>query len=720
MQRRSTSTKSTLLTKFTLLLIVLALSLGASVLIGADKKKKSNKASGQSSAAASVPQMDEEKRALHVLNRLTFGPRPGDVDLVSKMGVDKWIEQQLHPDTIDDSAVGARLAPLRTLNMSTKEIVETFPTPQAIQAIATGRMDLPSDPTKRAIYEAAVANYKAAQERKNDNNGQQGNGQGGTTQNQQANQQAANQQAEDANGLNPSMADPNNSNDMAVKAKREEHQEARMYAELKAQEILDMQPDQRYDAIMKLSPQERQVMLRSFNNNNGDRQQLLNDLSPQQRETLMALTNPQQVVALELQEGKILRAAYSERQLEEVMTDFWFNHFNVFINKGPDRYLITSYERDVIRPRVFGKFKDLLLATAQSPAMLFYLDNWQSVGPNSDVAQGRGGNGNRRPNGNFRRRQNQAKNKGQQQQQRRGLNENYAREIMELHTLSVDGGYTQKDVTELAKILTGWTIDPPQRGGGFVFNQRWHEPGKKTFLGQTFKEDGQKEGERAIELLAKNPSTANFISRKLAMRFVSDTPPQTLVDRMAQTFLKSDGDIREVLRTMFQSPEFWAADSYRAKVKTPLEFVVSSIRATNADVTNVQPLVFTLNRMGMPLYGMQPPTGYSMKQDAWVNSSALLDRMNFALALGSGRLNGIQIDQQHIFNGTAPTDATSAQAALEQAILDGDVSAQTHQTISKQLSDPQVTGRKLDDPARPPNVGVIAGLILGSPEFQRR
>ncbi|HTC95004.1 MAG TPA: DUF1800 domain-containing protein [Terriglobales bacterium] len=712
MLRRLTSAKFTLLTKFTFLLIVLALSLGASVLIGADKKKKSNKASEQSSAAASIPQMDEEKRALHVLNRLTFGPRPGDVDLVSKMGVDQWIEQQLHPDTIDDSAVGARLAPLRTLNMSTKEIVESFPTPQTIQAIATGRMDLPSDPTKRAIYEAAVANYKAAQERKNDNNGQQGNLQAAATQNQQGNQQA-----EDANGPNPTMADPNNSNDMAAKARREERQEARMYAELKGQEILDMQPDQRYDAIMKLSPEERQAMLRSFNNNNGDRQQLLNDLSPQQRETLMALTNPQQVVALELQEGKILRAAYSERQLEEVMTDFWFNHFNVFINKGPDRYLITSYERDVIRPHVFGKFKDLLLATAQSPAMLFYLDNWQSVGPNSDVAQGRGGKGKRRRN--FRRAQNQAKNKSQQQQ-RRGLNENYAREIMELHTLGVDGGYTQKDVTELARILTGWTIDQPRLGGDFVFNERWHEPGKKTFLGQTFKEGGQKEGERAIELLAKNPSTAKFISRKLAMRFVSDTPPQALVDRMAQTFLKSDGDIREVLRIMFKSPEFWSADSYRAKVKTPLEFVVSSIRATNADVTNVQPLVQTLNRMGMPLYGMQPPTGYSMKQDAWVNSSALLDRMNFALALGGGRLNGIQIDPQHIFNGTAPQDAATAQAALEQALLAGDVSAQTHQTIGKQLSDPQVTGRRLDDPSRPPNVGVIAGLILGSPEFQRR
>ncbi|HTD23151.1 MAG TPA: DUF1800 family protein [Terriglobales bacterium] len=718
--------------KFILLLIVLALSVCVSLVVGADKKKKSNKASAQSS----IPQIEEEKRALHVLNRLTFGPRPGDVDSVSKLGVDKWIDQQLHPDKIDDSALETRLAPLRTLSMSTHDIVDNFPPPQIIRAVAEGKMDMPSDPAKRAIYQSAIDNYKALQERKNENAQQDPPAQTG---NQQAgnqpgpNPQAPNQQAGDPNMANGNMADPaDNSDDPAVRQKKQQQREARMYAELKAQELLDLPSDQRYAAIMKLSPQERQVMNRTLSND--DRQQMLNELTPQQRETFIALNNPQQVVALELQEGKILRAAYSERQLEEVMTDFWFNHFNVFINKGPDRYLITAYERDVIRPHVFGKFKDLLMATAQSPAMLFYLDNWQSVGPDSDVAlrgQGRYGNGNgkfnpRRPfgGGQARRPQQQQQRPQQQQQkaqqQRRGLNENYAREIMELHTLGVDGGYTQKDVTELAKVLTGWTIREPQRGGDFEYNEHMHQPGSKSFLGQTIKEDGQHEGERAIEMLAKSPSTAKFISRKLAMRFVSDTPPQALVDRMAQTYLKSDGDIREVLRTMFKSPEFWATDSYRAKVKTPLEFVVSSIRATNADVSNVQPLVGTLNRMGMPLYGMQPPTGYSMKQEAWVNSSALLDRMNFALALGNGRLNGIQIDQQHIFNGTTPTDAAAAQAVLEQALLDGDISAQTHETISKQLSDPKVTGRKLDDPARPPNVGVIAGLILGSPEFQRR
>ena len=689
MQQGSTSRK------FPLLIVVLTLIFGStSLLIGADKKKKASQAQEKSALAP----MPEEKRALHVLNRLAFGPRPGDVERVSKMGVDKWIEQQLHPSGIDNAALETRLAPLRTLSMSTREMVESFPPPQVIRAISEGKMAMPSDPARRAIYLSAVARYQQVQEQKADKS---------------SDSQAKNQPAQVSQpGQNQEM------DDSPDKGKRQQRLEDRMYAELKGQEILDLPAEQRYDAIMKLSPDDRRMLEASLKGD--DRQQMLGQLSPQQRETVMALNNPQQVVAVELQEGKVLRAAYSERQLEEVMTDFWFNHFNVFINKGPERYMITAYERDVIRPRVFGKFKDLLMATAESPAMLFYLDNWQSVGPDSDVAQGRRpGNGGFNRRGRFAR-QNPPRRPQQQQQQRRGLNENYAREIMELHTLGVDGGYTQKDVTELAKILTGWTIREPQRGGDFEFNEHMHQPGKKTLLGKTFKGDGQREGERAIEMLAKHPSTAQFISHKLALRFVSDDPPPALVDRMAQTFLKTDGDIREVLRTLFKSPEFWAVDSYRAKVKTPFEFVVSSLRATNAEMADAMPIVQNLNRMGMPLYGMQPPTGYSMKQETWVNSAALLDRMNFALALGSGRMNGAQVDPQHVFNGNAPQDAAGIQAALEQALLAGDVSTQTHETISKQLSDPQVTGRRLDDPARAPNAGVIAGLILGSPEFQRR
>jgi uncharacterized protein (DUF1800 family) len=301
-----------------------------------------------------------------------------------------------------------------------------------------------------------------------------------------------------------------------------------------------------------------------------------------------------------------------------------------------------------------------------------------------------------------------------------GLNENYAREIMELHTLGVDGGYTQKDVTELAKVLTGWSIEKPQQGGGFRFNERAHEPGTKYVLGHKIGSRGESEGMEMLDVLAHHPSTAKFISRKLAMRFVSDNPPQELVDRMAETFLKKDGDIKEVLRTLFKSPEFWATDAYRAKVKTPLEFVASAARASGADIQNALPMVQFLNRMGMPLYGMQPPTGYSMKGEAWVNSSALLNRMNFALTLGTGHLQGASLDTQALLRGATPPDADAALAILEKDLLAGDVSPQTHAVIQKQLDDPKVTQRKLDDPKRAPNAGAIAGLIMGSPEFQKR
>jgi len=223
-----------------------------------------------------------------------------------------------------------------------------------------------------------------------------------------------------------------------------------------------------------------------------------------------------------------------------------------------------------------------------------------------------------------------------------------------------------------------------------------------------------------LDLLARDPHTAQFISRKLALRFVSDDPPQALVDRMAQTFLKSNGDIREVLRTLFRSPEFWAPETYRAKVKTPLEFVVSAVRASGAEVTDAMPLVQTLNRMGMPLYGMQTPNGYSWKADAWVNSNALLTRMNFALALGSGHMRGAQVDISQLLGGPPPADGDKGLAMLEQTLLNGELSKSTHETIEKRLVDPQVTQRRLDDPSRPPNFGVVAGLLLGSPEFQRR
>jgi uncharacterized protein (DUF1800 family) len=638
---------------------------------------------------AATAQMDEKARALHALNRLAFGPRPGDVERVAAMGVDKWIDQQLRPDKIDDHALDARLEQFRTLRMSTREMVENFPPPQVIKAIAEGKQSMPSDSARRAVYEAQLERYQEKKEQK---------------------QEAANTDSSSAGGSGKAaqMSDDE-------QARRRED---RLYADLKSEDLLDLPPDQRMKAILKMSPEDQRALEASLK---GDRRdEFMEGMKPQQRETLMALNNPQQVVTSELVQSKLLRAIYSDRQLEEVMTDFWFNHFNVFIGKGADRYMLTGYERDVIRPRALGKFEDLLVATAQSPAMLFYLDNWLSVGPNSDFA-----NGIPKRNNNYNWRRpprpprpapvKQAKGK------RSGLNENYGRELMELHTLGVNGGYTQNDVTEAARVLTGWTLKQPREGGGFVFEERMHEPGDKRVLGHRIKSGGEKEGRDLLHLLARHPSTAKFISTRLAMRFVSDDPPSTLIDRMTQTFLKKNGDIGEVLKAMFHSPEFWAPESYRAKVKTPLEFVVSAVRTSGAEVSDALPLARQLQTLGMPLYGMQPPTGYSMKADAWVNSSALLGRMNFALALTAGKLKGVQVDPGQMLGASAsPADSQGTLTALENNLLAGNVSRQTHDTIAAQMNDPKISQRQLDNPARPPNTSAIAGLLLGSPEFQRR
>ncbi|MGB9253424.1 MAG: DUF1800 domain-containing protein [Candidatus Korobacteraceae bacterium] len=477
-----------------------------------------------------------------------------------------------------------------------------------------------------------------------------------------------------------------------------------------------------------------------------------------------------------MRSAKLLRAVYSDRQLEEVLTDFWFNHFNIFIGKGADHYLVTSYERDVIRPHVLGKFKDLLIATAQSPAMLFYLDNWQSEGPDSDAALGKPANPG--PRAYMQRRgiypppartQQPNPQANQQQKRRSGLNENYARELMELHTLGVNGGYTQHDVTEVARVFTGWTLDQPGQGGGFIYRPPLHEPGDKIVLGHHIKDAGESEGLEVLNLLASQPATARFVSTELAQRFVSDNPPPTLIDAMSKSYLRSDGDIRQVLETMFHSREFWAPEAYRARVKTPFEFVVSSLRATQAEVTDPQPLLATLNKMGEQLYGCQPPTGYSTKSDVWVNSAALLDRMNFGLTLTTNKLPGTTFDLAQLMaygtsgssspqnNGVASTataamaparpqadsapasdnmlnaastappaaatnetiDPYQVQLTLEQTLLAGDVSKQTHDTIQERIVSPENVAEN-QNPNRPPNVNVIAGLLLGSPEFQRK
>jgi uncharacterized protein (DUF1800 family) len=654
------------------------------------------------------PTTDQRQSALHALDRLTFGPRPGEVDAVLAVGVDKWIDQQLQPERIDDSAMQTRLADYRTLQMSTHEMVLAFPPQPITKQVMDGKLAMPSGMYEHAIYMAAIDRVQD-QQKKKDN----------------ATQAASTSAPPLLTRQGTATVQP-----ATVTTPPAPRRDAHSVVD----DLIALPPQVRMDRILKMPVAEQHDLLQNISY--PKRQALLAGLTPQQRETVIALNHPEAVVDQEVQSAKLLRAVYSQRQLEEVLTDFWFNHFNIFIGKGADRYLVTAYERDVIRPHVLGKFKDLLIATAQSPAMLFYLDNWQSEGPNSDAALGRPAHPPAPPRPYARRPwpyppmpqqrppQQQQPNAQNQQKVRSGLNENYARELMELHTLGVNGGYTQKDVTEVARVFTGWTIDEPQRGGGFIFRPRLHEPGTKTVLGHPIKENGESEGLQVLNLLAHQPATARFISTELAQRFVSDNPPPTLIDAMAKTFLKTDGDLREVLRTMFKSPEFWAPEAYRARVKTPLEFVASSLRATQADVTDPLPLLQMLNKMGQQLYGCQPPTGYSTKSEVWVNSAALLDRMNFGLALTTNKIQGTNFTLAELMTAPATlpvpeSDPYQAQLQLEQALLAGNISQQTHETIEQRIVAPQ-TAAEAQPGNHPPNVNVIAGLLLGSPEFQRK
>jgi uncharacterized protein (DUF1800 family) len=291
---------------------------------------------------------------------------------------------------------------------------------------------------------------------------------------------------------------------------------------------------------------------------------------------------------------------------------------------------------------------------------------------------------------------------------------------MELHTLGVDGGYTQKDVTEVARCFTGWTIEKPRQNPQFKFDERMHDPDPKIVLGKKIHAGGMKDGEQVIELLVKNPSTAKFISTKLARRFVSDNPPAALVARMADTFKSSDGDIRAVMRTMIYSPEFWTREAYRAKIKTPFEFVVSTVRALGAEVDTPMPLVQWVSRIGEPLYQCQPPTGYSDKAETWVNTGALLNRLNFSLALAGNKVRGSRADVAALVGSGSASDSHQVLDRAVQLFLGGQAAPATVETLQKQLSDPQVVQARLDDPVKQVDLAMVAGLVLGAPEFQRR
>ncbi len=565
-----------------------------------------------------ITQLTEDEAILHALDRLAYGPRPGDVDRIRKMGLEKWIDQQLNYTTIDDSALDAKLAEFKTLKMSSEQLLSKYPPPN----------------------------------------------------------QAAKRQ-----GLTP--------------------EEVR----------------QQYQQEMQAKRQEM-------------RQQGI-DPSMIQFETM---PGPQRIQA-ELDLATIDRAIYSNRQLYEVMSNFWFNHFNVNVAKGADRWLLNDYVERTIRPNAMGKFENLLDATAKSPAMLFYLDNWLSADPiafqhmQQELALRRQRfqglfmgmempaprqfpQAGRFPNG--------QPPQGPPKKQERGLNENYGREVMELHTVGVNGGYTQADVIQMADCLTGWTIRAPRKDPQFFFDDRIHDRSPKIVMGKTFNYGGMKDGLEALHMLATSDATAHHISFELAQHFVSDNPPQSLVNRMAQTFLSSDGDTRAVLKTMIYSPEFWSRDAYRAKVKTPFEVAVSAARALDAQTTVSPQLAQWVGRMGEPLYQCEPPTGYADTADVWVNAGALLNRLNFALTLATNHMPGVNTDLSGLFGQDADSDPSLVLSRALGDFLGGQVSAQTKGTLEKHLSDPQILQARLDDPVKHVNEGLIAGLVLGAPEFQRR
>lgn len=647
----------------------------------------------QISPAATKPApLSEHERAQQAVARLTFGARPGEIEQVERLGVDRWIEQQLHPGRLDDAALETRLADLPAMRLSTAELIRRYPPGPVVRQIAAGKVGLPSDPVERVIYANELEQYRERQQAKAVTEGAESS----TAQISMANE---NMQASASDSSGAPL--PN------------------------APTLLAKAPDQRYASLLAMQPGTVRPFLQHLTLK--QRQQLAAGLTAQQKEVLLALAAPQRVVAEELMQEKLLREIYSRGQLQEVMTDFWFNHFNIYIRKNDrEAWYLATYERDVIRPRALGHFEDLLEAVAHSPAMLMYLDNQESIGPHSLVAI-------------------RAEYAGKKTAP--GLNENYARELMELHTLGVNSGYTQRDVTELAKVLTGWGLEPLERNGprqptpseeyGFVFNERRHEPGDKLVLGHRIHENGEAEGREVLHMLAESPATAHFLSTKLAIRFVNDTPPPALVDRMAKTYLKTHGDISKVIETMVHSPEFWSRDVYRGKLKTPQEFVVSAVRASGAQVDNAAGLVAALNRLGMPLYGVQQPNGYSWKADPWLGGEALLNRLNFALGLTANRVPGVTV--------ALPVDPSATpqqtELVLESTLLNGEISPKTHEAILSRMADPALTpftssdvslnsrvrGSGRGDLFLPPASAssptpqtTAAALLLGSPEFQRR
>ena len=699
-----------------LMVVLFALSAIAPLYAQSKSAAKSSPKPKAPVAAKSAPlvPLNPQERAQQLLNRFTFGPRPGDLEHVLAITPEKWFEQQLNPASIPDPILDKRLNDYPTLNMQPEQALLLFPDRGTIQQVAEGKRPYPPDPNLAAMYEVQVYKYNKDLDTKKIN----------------------------ANGQ-PNIPPPTDA-EAAEQKKTDQATAARI-----AGDLFTLPKNQRMAALIKLPVPDRIAFTTYVA---GDQKNLLlADFNPREREYfngMAANIGASYQIVNELSQAKFLRAILSERQLQEVMTDFWFNHFNIYIGKDSDQWYTTAYERDDIRKHALGKFRDLLLATATSPAMMVYLDNWLSIGPDSIA------NGVNPANPNSK--------KGN-----KGLNENYGREVMELHTLGVDGGYTQADVTALSAILTGWTVDRPNQAGPFTFDPKKHEPGPKQWLGHTIASDpslppnspaaaqaGSREGVQALTILAADPHTAHFISYKLAQRFVADDPPPALVDRMAATYLSTDGDIKAILRTLVQSPEFNSKRYFRNKVKTPMEFLASAFRSTATDPSNPGALVNTINTMGMRLYYALPPTGYYITADHWMNSTALVDRLNFAYSLTGSKFANQKFDSSHVLalglmaqpasaaaNQSAATSSPRAKYSeallttatptspdqpytnaagqdialhvLESTLIGGDVSAQTNQLIHKQIAD-------LPTASSTDTLNLLTALVMGSPEFQLR
>ena len=615
--------------------------------------------------------LSKNKQVLHVLNRLTFGPRPGDVDRVRGLGVEKWIRQQLQPQLIaENPLVEARLRPLASLQLPTWQIFETYQQPQQL-ALANAAAIVRPRPLAQLVSPEQLEKLST-----------------GTPEERLATIGAISPEnlGPVLAALTPKMLEGlPELQKLAEKARQSEmsRRQVVLRSVTTPLSLNTLLTAEQRRVTQQGTVDERRALVMSFDAEK--RKQVLRVIPPAalagipqlQREALAA-RQPPMFVNQELIDSRMYRALYSNRQLEEVLVDFWLNHFNVFNGKGQGRMLLTSYERDAIRPYALGRFRDLLLATARHPAMLFYLDNWQSQAPRDDLAAPPLPANARRP----------------------GLNENYGRELMELHTLGVNGGYTQDDVIAVARAFTGWTIYDVNRIAEFQFNPAFHDRKEKIVLGHTIPAGGgEQDGIQVIDILARHPSTARFISKKLAQRFVADAPPQPLVDRMAATFTATGGDLRAVVDTMLTSREFLSEGAWQAKLKSPLEMVLSAVRVLGADVTDPMALAQRIADLGQPLYGKAEPTGYSTTSDAWSNSAGFLGRINFAGALAAGQIEGVKVDLTHVSSNGETAARRLLGAAVSPATL--------------KLLENGAKGTALS-PAS------IAAVVLASPDFQRR